>query len=732
MDKTDLEEKREKRKKAGLIARARRNLKEGVEKRKADRDAPLLDVITFVLGFIFAGCHIILGAHPVALAFISVLPCRVWLAALGAVVGSLTMGKGGIIYAMISVIVVFLRIIVSGGEKEESAKPSLFGEGLLLRLSGALIGGFIAAIYEILLRGFTLSTVAFGCAMVLLPPLIGFALSGLFDTGISFDMIFRTDAPVLSFKDEKEDTKRFNVIFFTCSALFLLFLASLSLKEYRILGIDTAYIFCGIATFFASRRFGALRGCAAGFAAALGLDSMVAVAFALCGLAAGVLMKLGSAYSIIGGAVALGSWCLYSGGITGLLSALPEYAISAAVSVPLMKSVKLPKAEAKRSCDSISASEMVGTMALSYRSRFTGALDLLESALSRVSTVAESFRQASAKPTKEELADLIIETKDRYCRTCRGYEGCLRSGGADLPDYDSLATILHENGRLDPTYLSSLPDYCGMNEGICESINRAYAILSKEKYNIEGKRDGGRAFKLLSELIGEARLRDSAELGSDEELSARLAEALDENDLCGGTIRAFGARRKHIIVAAEDEKGDKISSPKFKKALERIGGFTLGRGDFYRRDRMALMEISAIPTYLLECATASVAGGRDEVSGDSTRAFETQDGHFYALISDGMGRGSTARATSQFVCSFLEEALSIGGGTESVLRLLNHELICRHNECSATADIFAFDRFTGEASFYKSGSAPSYVKRGSSIFRIRSRTAPLGDRKSVV
>ena len=33
---------------------------------------------------------------------------------------------------------------------------------------------------------------------------------------------------------------------------------------------------------------------------------------------------------------------------------------------------------------------------------------------------------------------------------------------------------------------------------------------------------------------------------------------------------------------------------------------------------------------------------------------------------------------------------------------------------------------SGGATFIKSGAAPSFVKRGSSIFRVRSRTAPIG------
>ena len=52
-------------------------------------------------------------------------------------------------------------------------------------------------------------------------------------------------------------------------------------------------------------------------------------------------------------------------------------------------------------------------------------------------------------------------------------------------------------------------------------------------------------------------------------------------------------------------------------------------------------------------------------------------------------------------------------------------------ECSATVDLFEFDLMNAEAKLLKSGAAASYVKRGSSIFRIRSRTAPIGLMRTV-
>ena len=46
-------------------------------------------------------------------------------------------------------------------------------------------------------------------------------------------------------------------------------------------------------------------------------------------------------------------------------------------------------------------------------------------------------------------------------------------------------------------------------------------------------------------------------------------------------------------------------------------------------------------------------------------------------------------------------------------------------------DVFRFDTVTGEAEFFKSGAASSYIKRSSSLYRIKSGTMPLGIMKKV-
>ena len=730
MDKTNRgdEEKRGVRG-AGVIS----TIRHSIEEARMKREAPLLDVMTFFIAFIFSRCHVIFGSHPLAIALIAVLPTRVWIAVVGAVCGALTLGRAGVVYSMISVIVVFLRIIVSGSDNESDDRRYLkwFSEGLLLKMSASLIGGFIAAVYEVLLSGFNLTSVFFGLSMTVIPPILVFALSGLFEADISFYKLFDSAINVFSTKKRNEKDK-FNLLFFKLSSLLLIFLISISFKDYTLLGISLAYIFAGVATLVVARRFGALYGCIVGFVSSFVISSSLSVAFALAGIGAGSLFSLGISYGMIGGGALLAAWAAYAESLVGLLTVLPEYAISALVIAPVLKKLSEEKTEAACEQTERSAMDMVGTVALSYRNRYKGNLAALEMSLSAMSASIKQYNETSARPTKEELSDLILECTDKYCRACEGREACMTKN--DRRFFDNareLAELLYTNGKISEDELGAYPEYCQRSTNIAEAINRGAAILSEEKFREMKKDTSAEDFGIIAKLINEARIEDEREKALNESLSEKLGAVMLDAGFADGVIRAFGERRPYFILAAEDERGSRITAPELKKNIEDVAGVRLGTPEFYRKGRMALMECPSERSYAAECAVASAAGEREDVSGDTATAFESQSGHFYALISDGMGSGKEAKETSSLVADFMTRALEFTPEGQTVLRILNHSIRHRHRECSATVDLFSVDLFRGDAEFLKSGAAASYVKRGSSIFRIKSKTAPLGLMKNV-
>lgn len=716
----------EKTAKEGFFSRIWSAIRASFEKRRDGIEAPLYDIAIIFISFLFSRCHIIFGAHPLGLGLVAVLPSRAWLAAIGAAIGSLTLGRAGIVYSVIAVIVVFLRVIISGAENKTGTaeESTLFSEGILLRMASAVIGGFIAAAYEILLNGFSLTSVAFGASMIILPPLVTFALSGIFELGISPSIVFQGTGELFSVK-RATNAEKYAVIFFQGSALFALFLLSLSLKEYELLGISAGYIFSSLTTIFVARRFGALRGAAVGFATSVGLSGTFSAAFTLVGIGVGAFHSLGLLLSVVIGGVLLSLWAGYTEGVVGFLSLFPEYAISAAISIPLFKKIKLERTEEELETAESLAEDMVGTMALSYKSRYTGSLDTLGSSFSSIENVARAARDRDRRLAREECQRIVTECINEYFDTSPHIPNVEDARAAFMRCVDSLTTIIYSNKAVSPGEFNTPAHLSRISLAISEAINSAVSTLLEEKFEAASSDTAPEDFGLLSSLLGAARSADNRERTKNDNLTNLAREALSELGISGFCVTVFGERRPHLILALEDEAGTLITAPNVIPKIEAALGFKLDKPEYYRRGKMALMEVNAAPKYKIATATLALSG-TDEPSGDTAESFDTAEMRHFSLIADGMGSGEIAMSASHYVSELLLFALEFGDGIIPSLSLVNNLLKRRQGECSSSLDLFSLDLINGEAAFYKCGAAPSYIKRQSSLYRIRSRTQPLG------
>ena len=116
--------------------------------------------------------------------------------------------------------------------------------------------------------------------------------------------------------------------------------------------------------------------------------------------------------------------------------------------------------------------------------------------------------------------------------------------------------------------------------------------------------------------------------------------------------------------------------------------------------------------------------------GDHIAMFRSENACFYSLISDGMRSGEDASLTSDICALFLEKMLSAGNRVELSIRMLNSFIRQKNSgtgdECSATIDLMELDLLSGQAIFAKNGAAPTYVVRGGSVYKLKSRTLPIG------
>ena len=682
----------------------------------------------FTLGALLSGCHIVFGARPLGIALVALFPFGVWTLALGCVFGSVILGARGIILGIAALLVVFLRVIISGGFGEGR---EMFGESLGAKLSVSVIGGFVVAAYELLLSGPTPTAVAFAAAMVLLPPVSAFLLSGLFGSGIKIEEVLFGRSRVLSLAG-KGDTEKLNTIFFGLSALSMLFFIALSLGNMSVLGISPAYVFVSFVTIVAAKRLGPLKAMAVGFVSPLGISGIYAVSFALMGLGAGLLFSMGAVYSLVAGGALLTAWSVYAGGLTGLVTTLPEYLIAAALCAPLIKSVSRERTEGDEIRVSESARDMVGTVALKFQNSRSKNLDSLEAKLSSIAELLRVSSDGRLALSKAEYERTVIRLAERKCSACNGRRLCEREGLKPCVKAAArLADKLSEGREIYAEDVNGDTEFCSAAGELASEINSEIKRAETENYRRRCPNSSAEKYELIARLIGEVRFSDAVERAPAEELTEPLSEVAKNFGFEDGVIRAFGSRRKHFIIAGEDESGDRISSQELKRGIEAASGVKLGQAEYYRHGKMALMECDVRRSYRAECATGVSSSDGRLASGDTVSVFESGDDRFFALISDGMGSGEVARDTSEFAAEFLRRALDFGASRDTVLHLLNNAMRGRLEECSATVDLFELDLLSGDATFIKSGAAPSFVKRADSIFRIKSQTAPLGLLRSI-
>ena len=709
-------------KKTGLFERLLGASKSAKEKRQGDKHALILDLAFFCLGFVFSGRHIIFGARPLGTALVALLPIGVWQTLLGVLVGSLTLGSYGISGALGALATLVLRLILSGSDKVP------FSESLKLRMATGLLGGFASAVYGAFALGLN-KALLFGAFSIVLPPVFTFMLSGVFALEASPHELLSDTKNLLSLKG-KNDKERYSIIFFVLSFLLFLFLISLSLAGYELFGIGFSPLFSGVVTLLLAKRLGALPALAVGFASSLGSMGILSVSFALMGLVSGLAFGLGTGYAVIGGGAALSAWSGYSDGLLGLLSTLPEYSISALIALPLLKSLPTGSDESFKSYGSEtdkSARDMVGTMALSFRASRSSGMDALENALSSISSVVRECREDLSAPTKEELEELVLECAEEECSLCESAGVCKSERVFPCKkNARFLAQKLSKGNAIASEDINTDTEFCARSGALAQRISSRASEILRQRHILGSRLSVSLEYSLISRLISEARQNDEAEREIDAPLTASLGTLTEELRLEGAVIRAFGKRRKHIIMALEDGEGKKITSAELKRGIEDTAGVRLGVPEYFRHGKMALMECSAARAFVAECATASLVSGKSEVSGDTVYAGESADDRFFAIISDGMGSGEEASVTSRLCVDFLTPLLGVGATHETVIHLLNTVLKKRAGECSATLDLFCLDLITGEAGFIKSGAAASYIKRGSSVFRIKSHTAPLG------
>lgn len=115
------------------------------------------------------------------------------------------------------------------------------------------------------------------------------------------------------------------------------------------------------------------------------------------------------------------------------------------------------------------------------------------------------------------------------------------------------------------------------------------------------------------------------------------------------------------------------------------------------------------------------------VSGDTSIQTKLSDGKYLLAISDGKGSGPEARKCSKIAIKMLEKMLSSGFKKQVSVKMINSTLSADMEEdMYATLDISILDLYQGNVEFIKNGACPTYIKRNKEVELINSVNLPTG------
>lgn len=133
------------------------------------------------------------------------------------------------------------------------------------------------------------------------------------------------------------------------------------------------------------------------------------------------------------------------------------------------------------------------------------------------------------------------------------------------------------------------------------------------------------------------------------------------------------------------------------------------------------------PKFMIQVGASRTVKNGSDVSGDSSSQVRLHDGKHMIAISDGMGSGKEAKKSSSTAIKMLERLLTSGFDKDISLGLINStiSLNCKEDMFS-TIDVGIIDLVKGNIEFIKNGAAPSYIKHGKKVEIIKSLSLPAG------
>lgn len=587
--------------------------------------------------------------------------------------------------------------------KDHSGAVPLFGEGLAVRVMLSLGGALSCGVFTVLLGASPAKDFLKALLIGILCPAVTAALCGV------------------TVKHLRVTGQR------SLGEAVLLGIAVFGLGRVEWMGLNLGSLLGALIAFGVSHRLGTAKGTLAGLLCGMMLEPLYAPVYAVAAALSGLLWSISPLIAAGAGCLSGVSWAVWVGGFSGMRTLLPELLLSASAVGSLVVSGYLKRKEIAGEAVAESKEDRA-LLEEAKRRAITENFEVLSETLRHAGDIFEGISKKRRRPSAPEIKALCDGVFDRYCKRCGYGEICWQKEYAKVAEVVSRMTAtLGKEGRVNAKVIPEhLAARCYHMNRILDEINDAMMRHSAMAARTDKAGVFADDYRSMASLMSETVRRQEESLRYNEEASHRLRVGLRNVDFSALAVSVYGMRKRWISARGLDMSHMQMGGDDLRAIAEKMLDGPFSPPEFSLDRGGVSMTMRSLPRMGAVSGRCSSPATQGSANGDAVNCFESREGYYYALISDGMGTGREAALASRVSAVFLERMLSAGVSMKTALEMLHQFLRSGSSECSATVDLMELDLYTGEAKFVKSGAAPSFVLRGGKLFRLQSKTAPIG------
>lgn len=361
----------------------------------------------------------------------------------------------------------------------------------------------------------------------------------------------------------------------------------------------------------------------------------------------------------------------------------------------------------------------------------------------RVRRLSEAFRDlyetvrknAASETNDNNVAGVFDRAANTVCVRCKNKEQCWTRDYMDTLNIMNDATgVMMEKGKLARENLAQrFLDRCGSADKFIEAVNselRSMMLRRQFRSRLEENRSAAYGqYADIAEIMAELSSELSNASGPDPLAERRLLRYLKTLDI-DADVSVFRDKSGRLRAIIESGRlGTLLKTSDYMEKLSSVLGVRLCRPmtgeEATRQGSLTLLEAEPLA---VSVGIAAMKKKGESVSGDRGTYFKTDQGVLCVILSDGMGSGAGAAKESQSAVRILERFLRSGVEPGTAMKILNSVMLLKNGEewGYATVDLMCIDLFTGKAGFYKYGAAPSYIKNGKTIRRVKGDSLAAG------